>query len=60
MAHARYETDLQDAATNLRVARDEFARAVVRANASGMSLRQIAAAAGISHETVRRLVRDAA
>ena len=52
-------SELRDAAARLERAREDLRRAIIRAHAEGMSLRQIAAVVGISHETVRRLARDA-
>ena len=59
MAATEWDTELRDAAERLARARGEFVSAVRHAHADGMSLREIAAAAGISHETVRRLVGNA-
>jgi AcrR family transcriptional regulator len=55
-----HEHDLRAAKEDLDAARSAFVRAIIRARAAGMSLRQIAAAAGVSHESVRRLTDDGA
>lgn len=59
MGSTRVERDLQAAAADLQAARNAFVRAILDARAAGLSLRQISAASGVSHETVRRLARDA-
>ena len=54
-----HEHDLRTAKEDLDAARSAFVLAIKRARAAGMSLRQIAAVAGVSHESVRRLSDDA-
>ena len=57
--HTAHEQDLRAAKQELDAARSAFILAITRARAAGMSLRQIATAAGVSHESVRRLSDDA-
>jgi len=57
MTRQAHKTDnLERAAAKAAAARSELEHRVREAHAAGMSLRAIAQAAGVSHETVRRLV----
>jgi hypothetical protein len=49
---------VSEAARHAQVAQDELVRRMRRARERGISLRQIAAAAGRSHEHVRKLLED--
>jgi len=50
------EKTVHRAAQKVGAARGTLERAIVEARAQGMTLRAIAAAAGVSHEEVRRIV----
>lgn len=49
-------TAVSDAAAALSIAKTQYEDAICEAAESGLSLRQVATAAGISHEQVRRIV----
>lgn len=49
------QTRVRRAAAKLIAARSELEEAIRAAHVAGLSLRQIAATAGVSHEHVRRL-----
>lgn len=50
--------EVRDAAEQARAATEFLAQAVRMARHRGLSLREIAAAAGVSHEQVRRMVQS--
>jgi hypothetical protein len=55
--HEPYLAAVKRAANELEASRDSFATALRAAHDADVPLRAIAAAAGVSHEQVRRLVR---
>ena len=59
MAGGIIEQELHAAAADLAAARGAFRQAIIRARAAGLSLRDISTAAGVSHETVRRIAGEA-
>lgn len=41
---------------NVAIATDEYRRAIVEAHADGYSLREIAAAVGVTHQTIANMI----